>query len=97
MHAVVVRGAIGWLAPRHLNDAQFLPAIDHSARDIEVAQPSMDPFTRYPPPLLLSGFLRGAYSLSFGPSNLVVNDPNPLYVESGNSDSVTTKEDLCRK
>ena len=28
MHAVIFRGAIGWLAPRHLGDAPFLPALE---------------------------------------------------------------------
>jgi hypothetical protein len=28
MHAMVFRGAIGWLAPRHLGDSPFLPALD---------------------------------------------------------------------
>ena len=28
MHAVVFRGTIGWLAPRHLGDAPFLPALE---------------------------------------------------------------------
>lgn len=28
MHAVVFRGAIAWLAPKHLGDAVFLPALD---------------------------------------------------------------------
>ncbi|GMV51915.1 MAG: hypothetical protein AMXMBFR67_34580 [Nitrospira sp.] len=28
MHAVVFQGAIAWLAPRHLGDAPFLPALE---------------------------------------------------------------------
>jgi hypothetical protein len=28
MHAMVFRAAIGWLAPRHLSDAPFLPALE---------------------------------------------------------------------
>ena len=32
MHAVIFRGAIGWLAPRHLGDAPFLPALEEYRR-----------------------------------------------------------------
>lgn len=32
MHAVVFRGAIAWLAPRHLGDAPFLPALEDYRR-----------------------------------------------------------------
>lgn len=32
MHAMVFRGAIGWLAPRHLGDSPFLPALEEYRR-----------------------------------------------------------------
>ncbi len=32
MHAMVFRGAIAWLAPRHLGDAPFLPALEDYRR-----------------------------------------------------------------
>ncbi len=32
MHALIFRGAIGWLAPRHLGDSPFLPALEEYRR-----------------------------------------------------------------
>ncbi|MBA2485442.1 MAG: hypothetical protein H0V35_04960 [Nitrospira sp.] len=32
MHAVIFRGAIGWLAPRHVGDSPFLPALEEYRR-----------------------------------------------------------------
>jgi hypothetical protein len=37
VHAVVFRGAIAWLAPRHLGDAPFLPALDEYRRLLDDA------------------------------------------------------------
>lgn len=37
MHAYVFRGAIAWLAPRHLRDAPFLPALEEYRRKLDDA------------------------------------------------------------
>lgn len=37
MHARVFQGAIAWLAPRHLGDAPFLPALEAYRRKLEEA------------------------------------------------------------
>ena len=37
MHAYVFQGAIAWLAPRHLGDAPFLPALEAYRRKIDEA------------------------------------------------------------
>lgn len=37
MHAVVFQGAIAWLAPRHLGDCPFLPALEEYRRLLEDA------------------------------------------------------------
>lgn len=37
MHAVVFQGAIAWLAPKHLGDAPFLPALEEYRRILDDA------------------------------------------------------------
>lgn len=37
MHAYVFQGAIAWLAPRHLGDAPFLPALESYRRKLDEA------------------------------------------------------------
>jgi hypothetical protein len=37
VHAYVFQGAIAWLAPRHLGDAPFLPALDEYRRKLDGA------------------------------------------------------------
>ena len=42
MHAVVFQGAIAWLAPRHLGDAPFLPALEEYRRILNDALARQD-------------------------------------------------------
>lgn len=42
MHAVVFQGAIAWLAPRHLGDAPFLPALEEYRRRLNDALARQD-------------------------------------------------------
>jgi GNAT superfamily N-acetyltransferase len=42
MHAVVFQGAIAWLAPRHLSDAPFLPALEDYRRMLNEALARQD-------------------------------------------------------
>ena len=41
-HALVFQGAIAWLAPRHLGDAPFLPAIEEYRRILNDALARQD-------------------------------------------------------
>lgn len=42
MHACVFQGAIAWLAPRHLRDAPFLPALEEYRRKLDDALDRQD-------------------------------------------------------
>ena len=42
MHAVVFQGAIAWLAPRHLGDAPFLPALEEYRKKLNDALDRQD-------------------------------------------------------
>jgi hypothetical protein len=42
MHAYVFQGAIAWLAPRHLRDAPFLPALEEYRRKLDDALDRQD-------------------------------------------------------
>lgn len=44
MHAVVFQGAIAWLAPRHVGDCPFLPALEEYRRLLEEALERQDFF-----------------------------------------------------